>query len=170
MRDFQLTETAEFWRSAPEVIGGTVDPEDIETEVFFFPAAAHTEKDGTFTNTQRLLQFHHKAVEPPGDCRSELHFVYHLGKHLKRLYAASHEEKDQPIQALTWDYPTHGPHHEPNAEAVLREINGWKLADQKLLSGYTELKDDGSTACGCWIYSGLYKEGVNQTARRKPGR
>jgi len=170
VRDFQLTETAEFWRSAPEVIGGTVDPEDIETEVFFFPAAAHTEKDGTFTNTQRLLQFHHKAVEPPGDCRSELHFVYHLGKHLKRLYAASHEEKDQPIQALTWDYPTHGPHHEPNAEAVLREINGWKLADQKLLSGYTELKDDGSTACGCWIYSGLYKEGVNQTARRKPGR
>jgi formate dehydrogenase major subunit len=169
VRDFQLTETAEFWRSAPEVVAGEIDPEDIETEVFFFPAAAHTEKDGTFTNTQRLLQFHHKAVEPPGDCRSELHFVYHLGKHLKRVYAASRDEKDRPVQALTWDYPTHGPHHEPSAEAVLREINGWKVADKKLLSGYTELKDDGSTACGCWIYSGLYKDGVNQTARRKPG-
>ena len=60
-------------------------PEDIGTEVFFFPAAAHTEKDGTFTNTQRLLQWHHKAVEPPGDCRSELHFVYHLGPRLKEL-------------------------------------------------------------------------------------
>src|SRR5919205_1002079 len=89
VRDFQLTETADFWRSAPEVVSGDVDP-----EVFFFPAAAHTEKDGTFTNTQRLLQFHHKAVEPPGDCRSDLDFVYKLGKHLKRLYAASREDKD----------------------------------------------------------------------------
>ena len=170
VRDFQLTETAEFWRSAPEVTDGNVDPEEIETEVFFFPAAAHTEKDGTFTNTQRLLQFHHKAVEPPGDCRSELDFVYKLGKCLKRLYATSREEKDRPIQALTWDYPTRGPHHEPDAEAVLREINGWRVGDQELLSGYTELKDDGSTACGCWIYCGLFKDGVNQTARRKPAR
>ena len=149
---------------------GNVDPEEIETEVFFFPAAAHTEKDGTFTNTQRLLQFHHKAVEPPGDCRSDLDFVYKLGKRLKALYATSREKKDAPIQALTWDYPTHGPHHEPSAEAVLREINGWRIEDKKLLSAYTELKDDGSTACGCWIYCGCFKDGVNQTARRKPAR
>jgi formate dehydrogenase major subunit len=170
VRDFQLTETAEFWRGAPEVQSGAVDPEDIETEVFFFPAAAHTEKDGTFTNTQRLLQFHHKAVEPPGECRSDLDFAYKLGKRLKALYATSREEKDRPIQALTWDYPTHGPHHEPDAEAVLREISGWRVADKTQLSGYTELRDDGSTACGCWIYCGCFKEGVNQTARRKPGR
>ena len=58
---------------------GEVKPEDIATEVFFFPAAAHTEKDGSFTNTQRLLQWHHKAVEPPGDCRSELDFMYQAG-------------------------------------------------------------------------------------------
>ena len=70
----QLTETAEFWRDAPEIERGEVRPEDIATEVFFFPAAAHTEKDGSFTNTQRLLQWHHKAIEPPGDCRSELRF------------------------------------------------------------------------------------------------
>ena len=79
VRDFRLTETAEFWRDAPEIARGEVRTEDIATEVFFFPAAAHTEKDGTFTNTQRLLQWHDKAVEPPGDCRSELHFMYHLG-------------------------------------------------------------------------------------------
>ena len=72
VRDFQLTETAEFWQARECA-------RDIATEVFFFPAATHTEKDGSFTNTQRLLQWHHKAVEPPGDCRSELHFVYHLG-------------------------------------------------------------------------------------------
>ena len=170
VRDFQLTETAEFWRTSPEMVAGDVDPEYIETEVFFFPAAAHTEKDGTFTNTQRLLQWHHKAVEPPGDCRSDLDFVYKLGKRLKRLYAVSREPKDRPIQALTWDYPTHGPRHEPSAEAVLREINGWRVADGKPLAAYTELKDDGSTVCGCWIYCGCFKDGVNQTARRRPGR
>ena len=56
-------------------------------EVFFFPAAAHTEKDGSFTNTQRLLQWHHKAIEPPGDCRSELHFIFHLGGACRRCTA-----------------------------------------------------------------------------------
>src|SRR5437763_11320303 len=79
VRDFQLTETAEFWRSAPEIESGEVSPKKIETEVFFFPAATHVEKEGSFTNTQRLLQWHHKAIEPPFDCRSELDFVYHLG-------------------------------------------------------------------------------------------
>jgi len=168
VRDFQLTETAEFWRTAPEVVAGDVDPADIQTEIFFFPAAAHTEKDGSFTNTQRLLQWHHKAIEPPGDCRSELDFVYRLGLRLKRLYADSREAKDKPVQALTWEYPTQGPRDEPSAEAVLREINGWRVDDGKPLSGYTELKDDGSTACGCWIYCGCFKDGKNQVARRRP--
>jgi formate dehydrogenase major subunit len=170
VRDLTLIETAEFWRRAPEIQRGEVRTEDIPTEVFFFPAAAHTEKDGTYTNTQRLLQWHHKAVEPPGDARSELHFMLHLGRRLKRLYAQSREEKDLPIQELTWDYPTQGKHEEPDAEAVLHEINGYTVADRKPVDGFTALEDDGSTACGCWIYSGCYKEGVNQPARRKPGR
>ena len=72
-----MTETADFWRESAE---------DIATEVFFFPAAAHTEKDGSFTNTQRLLQWHHKALEPPGAARSELDFVFELGRRLKDLY------------------------------------------------------------------------------------
>jgi formate dehydrogenase major subunit len=167
VRDFAPTESAEFWRDAPEIARGEVRPEDIETEVFFFPAAAHTEKDGTFTNTQRLLQWHHKAVEPLGDCRSDLGFLYHLGRRLKELYAESDEERDRAIQYLTWDYPTEGPHDEPDAEAVLREINGYTVADRKVVSSYLDLKDDGSTACGCWIYSGCFKDDVNQTARKK---
>ncbi len=168
VRDFQLTETADFWREAPEIERGEVRPEDIGTEVFFFPAAAHTEKDGAFTNTQRLLQWHHKAIDPPGDCRSELDFMFKLGRRLKKLYAGSTEPKDRPILDLTWDYPTKGKHQEPDAEAVLKEINGYTVADGKPVDGFTDLKDDGSTACGCWIYSGAYKNGVNQTARRKP--
>jgi formate dehydrogenase major subunit len=167
VRDFAPTETAEFWHMGPEFDRGEVRTEDIDTEVFFFPAAAHTEKDGSYTNTQRLLQWHHAAVEPPGDCRSELHFVYHLGRRMKALYAGSTDPKDRPIEHLTWDYPTTGPIEEPDAEAVLKEINGYTVADRKAVSGYTDLKDDGSTACGCWIYSGCYADEVNQPARRK---
>src|SRR5437763_8042169 len=114
VRDFYTIETAEFWKDAPE---------EIQTEVFLFPAAAHTEKDGTFTNTQRLLQWHHKAIDPPGDCRSELDFIYQLGQRLKRLYAGEYSQpRNHPIRDLTWDYPLKGPHGEPDAESVLREI------------------------------------------------
>ncbi len=163
VRDFVVTETAEFWRHND---GG---PAAVPTEVFFFPAAAHTEKDGTFTNTQRLLQWHHKAVEPPGDCRSELHFLYHLGRRLRELYRDSNDPKDRPLQHLTWDYPVTGKAAEPDAEAVLKEINGYTVADGRPVDGFTSLEDDGSTACGCWIYSGCYQDGRNQPARRKPG-
>jgi len=167
VRDFQLTETAEFWRDAPEIHRGEIQPRQIGTEVFFFPAAAQTEKDGSFTNTQRLLQWHHKAIDPPGDCRSELDFIFKLGQRMKKLYAGSTDPKDRPIQDMTWNYPTKGRLQEPDAEAVLREINGYTVNDGKLVDGFTDLKEDGSTACGCWIYSGVYKDGVNQAARRK---
>jgi formate dehydrogenase major subunit len=167
VRDLVETETATFWRDGPEIATGELRTEDIGTEVFFLPAAAHTEKDGSFTQTQRLLQWHHKAVEPPQDARSELWFAYHLGRRIRERLAGSQAPRDQLVQALTWDYPTHGSIAEPSAEAVLAEINGWD-ADGNPLSTYTELKADGSTAAGCWIYVGCYADGVNQTARRRP--
>lgn len=167
VRDFSLIETAEFWKSSPEHDSGEVKTEEIGTEVFFFPAACHTEKDGSFTQTQRLVQWHHAAIEPPGDARSDLHFVYHLGKRLKELYASSTDEKDKPIRDMTWDYPVHGPLEEPSAEAVVAEINGYTMADRKPVDGYTSLKADGSTACGCWIYSGIYAGGINRAALRQ---
>ncbi len=169
VRDLNLIETADFWRSAPEIERGEVKTEDIQTEVFFFPAAAHTEKDGSFTNTQRLLQWHHKAIRPPGDCQSELDFIYKLGLRLQELYKDSTLERDKAIQDLTWTYPTEGPKNEIVAEAVLKEINGYTIADGKPVPGFGSLKDDGTTASGCWIYSGSYASGVNMTARRKPG-
>ncbi len=135
--------------------------------MFFLPAASHVEKDGSFTNTQRLLQWHHKAVEPPGDCRSELWFYYHLGRKLRERLAGSDDPRDRPLLDLTWDYPTSGETDEPSAEAVLAEING-RDADGRLLGGFGELRADGSTACGCWIYSGVYADGENRAARRKP--
>jgi formate dehydrogenase major subunit len=168
VRDFQEIESASFWYDSPEIETGELKTAEIETEVFFMPAAAHTEKDGSFTNTQRLLQWHHKAVEPKGDCRSELWFMYHLGRKIREKLARRGDPKDAPVLDLRWNYPTQGEIDEPSADAVLREISGWN-AEEKPLSGYTDLRADGSTACGCWIYCGSYKDGVNQPARRKPG-
>ena len=167
VRDLSEIETASFWHDSPEIEAGEVAPQDIGTEVFLMPAAAHTEKDGTFTNTQRLLQWHHKAVEPPGDCRSELWFIYHLGRRIRERLADSGVQRDLPLHALTWHYPTQGPRDEPDAEAVLQEING-RHADGSFVSKYQELEDDGSTTCGSWIHAGIYADGVNQTARRRP--
>jgi formate dehydrogenase major subunit len=168
VRDFQEIESASFWYDSPEIETGELKTDEIPTEVFFMPAAAHTEKDGSFTNTQRLLQWHHKAVEPPGDARSELWFMYHLGNVIRRKLAGSTETMDRPILDLAWDYPTKGAVAEPDAHAVLREINGWD-GNGDALSSYTKLKADGSTTCGCWIYCGCFADEQNQTARRKPG-
>jgi formate dehydrogenase major subunit len=134
------------------------------------------EKEGTLTNTQRLIQWHDKALDPPGDCRSDAWFVYNLGKHLKHLYQGSTEDRDQPLLHLTWDYDHDHPPRlpdgsvsrtegEPDVSKVLQEINGRNLNDidpqtgrPKQLAGFSDLKDDGSTDCGCWIYSGVFPE------------
>jgi formate dehydrogenase major subunit len=180
MLDWFETETASFWYKDPD---GT-PPASIKTEIFFIPASVVAEKDGSFTNTQRLLQWHDRAADPPGDCRSDLWFVYNLGRRMKRLYAGSTAARDQGLLNLTWDYADeHAPRvlpdgtvsrieDEPDAEKVLREINGYKVAGREQLKSYHELKDDGSTACGCWIYCGVFPERDNnraRTRRRTPG-
>ncbi|SDJ95909.1 formate dehydrogenase major subunit [Actinopolyspora mzabensis] len=175
VRDLNMIETATFWRNGPEIENGETSPSEIGTEVFFLPAAAHTEKDGTFTNTQRMLQWHHKAVEPLDDQRSDLWFFYHLGLRIKSKLAARRferdarqRERDRPVLELTWDYPTEGDLAEPSADAVLREINGTD-AEGRALSSYTRLRSDGSTRAGCWIYCGVYAGEINRAARREPG-
>jgi formate dehydrogenase major subunit len=172
VRDLFLTESATFWKDSPEVRRGQMRTEHIGTEVFVLPGATVPEKDGSFTNTQRLIQWHHKAIEPPGAARSETWFMYHLGRRLKALYAASRERRDRGIQALTWDYPTRGPLDEPEVEYVLREINGYTWAPtwegRRQLETYEELATDGSTAAGCWIYTGVHP-GFNHAASREKG-
>jgi len=155
-------ETATAWKM------DGVKPEECATEVFFIPSALVAEKDGSFTQTQRMLQWHDKSVEPPDDAKSDAWFVFHLGRKLKKLYEDSTDPRDTLIQKVTWDYPTEGPMEEPNIESILKEINGYTVADGKPVAGFAALKDDGSTACGGWIYSGVYADGVNQARRRKP--
>ncbi|TMM00293.1 MAG: formate dehydrogenase [Actinobacteria bacterium] len=169
VRDLAEVETATFWRDSPEVRSGELRTEDIETEVFLMPAAAHVEKPGSFTNTQRLVQWRDKALDPPGDARSELWFMNHLTKRVKAHYASSEKARDWPIRNLAWDYPELGEERDPSVEAVLKEISGYTTADGEPVPGFAQLKSDGSTACGCWIYSGVYADGVNQARRREPG-
>jgi len=202
VRDLYETETASFWKDSPEVARGELRPEDIKTEVFLLPAAAAAEMDGSFTNTQRLVQWHDKAAEPPGDARSDIWFTVHLGRLVKDLYADSHEPRDRPIRSLVWSYVQVGRvegveevegarvtaksgsaasssstpstfSNEPPAETILREINGFTVADGRPVAGFQELKDDGSTACGGWVYSGVFAPdvehplGENRAANRQ---
>jgi formate dehydrogenase major subunit len=170
VRDFNLIESATWWKDGPEIASGELKTEEIETEVFFFPAATHVEKAGSFTQTQRVVQWRHKAVEPPGDCQSELQFFVELGKRIRQRLTGSTDERDRPLLDLTWDYAL-DEHGEPDPESVLAEINGCHLTGPdagKPVSGFTQLRADGSTSCGCWIYSGVYAGGVNQAARRVP--
>ncbi len=167
VREMVETETASFWYDSPEVKSGELRPEDIQTEVFLMPAAGHAEKAGTFTNTQRLLQWREKAVEPPGDSQSETGFVFHLGRLLKEKARKDPRPRNAGLNALTWDYHTEGKHEEPDGEEILQEINGYTVADKKLVSGFTALKADGSTACGCWIYSGVFPEPGKNLANQR---
>ena len=169
VRELFENETASYWYKSPEVERGELRPQDIKTEIFLLPASLPGEKEGTFTNTHRLVQWHDKVVDPPGDCRSETWFFYHLGKRLKALYAGSSDPKDQPLQKLTWDYPTTGKHDEPVVEEVLKEINGYTWPERQQIETFKDLKDDGSTAAGCWIYTGCFpKNDHNKTRDRKP--
>jgi len=184
VRDLYEVESAAFWYKGVE----EVDPKTVKTEVFFVPAAASTEKEGSFTNTQRVIQWRDKAIEPSGDARSDLWFVYELGKRLKALYADSTEAKDQPIQNLAWDYEFEEVKDgalpfgtEPDALLVLKEMNGfygtqkdehgeikkYTIHNAPHVPAFVDLKDDGSTVCGSWIYTGVYPEpGRNLAASR----
>jgi len=167
------TETSAFFQREG------ADPARIGTEMFFLPAATVLEKDGTMANTNRLLQWHDRAVDPAGDAHSDLYYFSELGRRLKALYADSTDPKDRPILDLTWDYTSDDPHEaalgEPSAKRVLQEINGYhaqagrKPAESPQVASFSDLRDDGSTACGAWIYSGVYPDKETNVARNRNG-
>ena len=163
VKDNWLTETATFWKNAPEIKSGAVKPQDIQTEVFFFPSSQIAEYGGTFTNTQRMLQFHWKAADPPGECRSDLWFTHQLATRLKKLYESSTASRDEGFKNLLWDFdPEPGkPHGDtagaPDGYKIMKEVCGYQTAEPgKHLASFGELKDDGSTTCASWIYCGAY--------------
>jgi formate dehydrogenase major subunit len=158
-------ETVSFWRREG------ADPSTIGTEVFFLPAATILEKEGTMTQTSRLLQWHDKAVEPAGESKSDAWYFNRLALRLKELYADSTDPKDRPIQHMTWAYEHDDPHErrrgEPSVLKVLQEINGYSTITGEQVGSFTDLHDDGSTACGGWIYSGVCPDKATNRARNR---
>src|SRR5713226_3021023 len=172
--DLFETETAAVWKEPG------VDPKASKVEMFFIPGAPAAEKDGSITNTMRLAHWDTKAVGPPGDARSDAAFGVDLGLRLKALYKDSKAKKDRPVLDPVWDYQPEGTKKEPKMELVLKEINGYATDDitdkdgktvykkGEPLKTFAHLKDDGLTACGNWIYGGIYpEEGKNLAARRE---
>lgn len=175
------TETSEFWQNYGEF--NDVDPAGIQTEVFRLPASCFAEDPGSFTNSSRTVQWHGRAVEPPGEAKTDREIMSSLFVKLRAMYAKDGGALPEPIKALTWGYGNPG---NPAPEEVLREINGRALDDLvappdpknpkappviqakagEQLPGFGVLRDDGSTACGNWIYSGVWTQAGNNSARR----
>jgi formate dehydrogenase major subunit len=144
--DLWETDTAGFWKRPG------ADPKVIKTEVFLFPAADSLEKEGSISNSGRWLQWRYQAVKPQEDARSDLWYLNRLALDLKKLYKDDPKAVfPDPITNLNWDYG-----EDPDVHLVAREINGYTVADKTQVANFTKLKDDGSTACGNWIYSGSY--------------
>jgi formate dehydrogenase major subunit len=150
-----MTETAAFWERP-----GT-DPASIKTEVIFLPAASFLEKEGTLANSGRLIQWRYTGIGPIGDCKSDLDIADMVFNRLRQLYSTSNAPKDQIFKLANWNYPAEG-----KPEAVLKEINGRDLNSGKLLNAIGEIKADGSTPCGNWVYAGVFTETGNHTKRR----
>jgi formate dehydrogenase major subunit len=156
--DLWETESSAFWQKE----AGS-DPASIQTEVIFLPACSSFEKEGSVTNSGRWMQYRWQAIEPKGESKADLEIVHLLALKLKELYKNSSNPADAPMQNLTWDYG-HGDH--PDIDLVCREINGYDMATKQQVTGFGNLKDDGSTCCGNWIYSGFYPGNENLAKRR----
>ena len=158
------TEMAGFWKYVD-------DSSKIKTEVFLLPAALFAEKEGSFTNSGRVIKWKYKAVDPPGEAKDELWIAGQLWMRLKNLYKKEGGKFPDPILNLTWNFQN--PYY-PTAEEVLREMNGYALADLtddkgnvvvkkgERLPGFGVLRDDGTTACGMWLYSGVFPQSGNR--------
>lgn len=160
------TETAGFWKAkelAEKYYPQAGDAASIQTEVFLLPASCFAEKDGAFVNSSRWLQWKETNLEPPGDAKRDQEIMARLFLKVRELYEKEGGKSPEPLTKMKWDYATP---HSPSLTEVTREISGRDLTTGKQVAGFGELKDDGSTVAGCWIYSGSYSEAGNLMARK----
>lgn len=158
------TEMAAFWKYVD-------DPSKVQTEVFLLPSALFAEKEGSYTNSGRVIKWKYKAVDPPGEAKDEFWIAGQLFMRIRQLYKKEGGKFPDPILNLTWNFQN--PYY-PTAEEVLREMNGYALADitddkgnvvvkkGERVPGFAVLKDDGTTACGMWLYSGVFPQTGNR--------
>ncbi|CAM5769541.1 formate dehydrogenase-N subunit alpha [Bosea minatitlanensis] len=169
------TETARFWKD--EGVHNDVKPEDIQTEVFELPTTCFAEDEGSLVNSGRWLQWHWPGAEPPGEAKTDTWIMAQLFQRLRALYIKEGGAFPDPIVNLHWPYRVAD---DPQPDEMAREMNGYVvstvtdpadptkvlLEKGKQLDTFGQLRDDGSTACGCWIYSGCWTEKGNMMARR----
>jgi formate dehydrogenase-N alpha subunit len=155
--DLYETETSVFWRRL-------VEPKDIKTEVFRLPALASMEKEGSISNSGRWVQWRRKGGDGPGEARSDLWMLSRLAAELRRLHERRPGVFPDPIVHLNWPYVDRD--GRPDPQRVARAINGYVVATGEQVANFTRLADDGSTACGNWLYSGYCNQAGNNAARR----
>ena len=54
------------------------------------PATAWPEKDGTVTNTDRIVQLGRKAIEPPGEAKEDLWIIQEVAKRMGLAWNYGH--------------------------------------------------------------------------------
>ncbi|PZQ18099.1 MAG: formate dehydrogenase-N subunit alpha [Ancylobacter novellus] len=169
------TETSRFWENHGEF--NDVKSADIQTEVFQLPTSCFAEDEGSLVNSGRWLQWHYPGQEPIAEAKHDTWIMAQIWLRLKKLYEAEGGAFPDPIVKLNWPYADP---NEPTPEELAKEMNGSALGDVfdpkdatkilkqkgKLLDGFAQLRDDGSTTSFCWIYSGCWTEAGNQMARR----
>ena len=168
-----VTETSTFWKNYGE--SNDVDSSKIATSVYRLPTTCFAEEDGAIVNSGRWLQWHWKAADAPGEAQPDANILSGILFELRRLYAEQGGVNPEPIMNISWDYdiPTH-----PHPAEIAKEMNGYALEDLKdangnvvvkkgeLLSSFAQLRDDGTTSSGCWIFTGSWTEQGNQMANR----
>lgn len=157
-----MTESAEFWKLEGQ------DPASIKTEILLLPTPLFAEKEGSFTNSARWIKWKYKCADPVGDAKDEKWILAKFFIKLRELYEKEGGVFPEPILHLRWPYLN--PEY-PSAEELLAELNGYALKDMEnykkgqRLRTFADLKDDGSTACGCWIYCGVFPPEGNLAKR-----
>jgi formate dehydrogenase major subunit len=169
------TETSEFWKNHGPY--NDVDSSKIQTEVFRLPSTCFAEEDGSVVNSGRWLQWHWKGAEPPGEAKGDPEIIAELFTRLRAMYRKDGGAFPDAILNLTWPYLRP---ESPSPEELAREFNGKALADVtdpkdpktvlvkagEQLDGFAQLRDDGSTAAGCWVFTGAWTSKGNMMARR----
>jgi len=169
------TETARFWENHGEY--NDVNSSSIQTEVIELPTTCFAEDEGSLTNSGRWLQWHWAGGTPPGEAKHDAWIMAQIWQRLKALYEKEGGAFSDPLTKLVWPYKDPG---YPQPDEIAKEVSGYVVADVpdpndatktilqkgKQVVSFAVLRDDGSTACGCWIYSGSYTEAGNQMARR----
>ncbi|WP_240634910.1 formate dehydrogenase-N subunit alpha [Brenneria salicis] len=167
------TETSNFWQNHGEL--NDVDPAQIPTEVFRLPSSCFAEENGSIVNSGRWLQWHFNGAEPPAEALHDGVILAGIFLRLREMYATEGGANPEPVLNMAWNYLNP---EDPSPEEVAKEGNGYALADiyddqgnlvlkkGQLLSDFSQLRDDGTTASYCWVYAGCWTEQGNQMARR----